>query len=75
MSDKKKKEILKEPQEEFIDEGIAEKKEPGSSDAGKPLYENMKLEELHRQARLEGLKNYIELDRDELINKLKAQKS
>jgi len=73
MPDKKKKEILNEPQEEFIDKGIAEKKKAGPSSAGKTSYDDMKLEELHRQARLKGVENYIEMDRDELIKKLKAQ--
>lgn len=74
MSDqkKKKKEILDEPQEEFIDKGIAEKKKAGTSGADKTSYEHMKLEELHRQARLRGIENYIEMDRDELIKKLKS---
>jgi len=70
---KKKKEILREPQEEFIDEGIAEKKKAGTSEEGKTSYENMILEELHRQARLKGVENYIEMDRKELIKKLKAE--
>jgi hypothetical protein len=77
MSDqkKKKKKILNEPQEEFIDRGIAEKKIAGSSDTEKTSYENMKTEELHRQARLKGVENYSLLNRDELIKKLKMHES
>ena len=75
MPDKKKKEILSEPQEEFIDEGIANKKKAGSPDSGKTSYENMELEELHRQARLKGVENYIEMDRGELIKNLKSKKT
>jgi len=73
MPDQKKKEILNEPQEEFIEKELKEEGISRTSDSKEDSYENMQIEELHRQARLKGVENYIEMDRDELIKKLKAQ--
>lgn len=73
MSDKKKKkEQLDKPQEEFIDEGLARNKKVDASDTDQKKYEDWKIEELHREARLKGVENYIEMDRNELISKLKS---
>lgn len=76
MTDKKKKkEQLQKPQEEYVDEGIAKNKKAGATGADQRTYEDWKIEELHREARLKGVENYIKMDRKELINKLKSHDS
>lgn len=73
MTDKKnKKEQLDKPQEEFIDEGLAKNKKVDASNTDQKKYEDWKIEELHREARLKGVENYIEMDKNELIRKLKS---
>jgi len=72
---KKKKEQLDKPQEEFIDEGLARNKKVDASDADQKKYEDWKIEELHREARLKDIENYIVMDKNELIRKLKSHDS
>ncbi|CAN5393132.1 hypothetical protein BH23BAC3_BH23BAC3_17490 [soil metagenome] len=71
---KKKKEELDKPQEEFIGEGLAKNKKVDASDSNQKKYEDWKIEELHREARLKSVENYIEMDKNELIRKLKSHR-
>lgn len=70
MTDQSKKDRYREPQEEFIDDGLAENKKASDARPNPPNYEDWALEELHREARMKGVENYMELDRSELIKKL-----
>ncbi len=76
MTEKKnKKKQLDTPQEEFIDEGLAKNKKVDASSTDQKEYGEWKIEELHREARLKGVENYIEMDKNELIRKLKSHDS
>jgi len=75
MTDNSKKEMYREPQEEFIDEGLAENREAGVAKPEKSEYDGWTLKELHREAGKKGVKNFKKLNKSELINRLNTIQS
>jgi len=75
MTDNSKKEKHREPQEEFIDEGLVQSHNAGETNREKSEYNDWTLEELHREASRKGVKNFKKLSKSELINRLNTIQS
>lgn len=62
-----------EPQEEFLQEEGTETKKEKETDAGskKPNYQDWDKEQLKNEARKKEIDNYEELQKEELVRKLK----
>jgi len=71
MSDQAKKDNLREPQEEFIDDGIPPNKKAGQEDSDESPYEDLKMDELHKRAQEKGIPNFVSMNKKELIERLK----
>lgn len=71
MSDQAKKDSFKEPQEEFIDEGIPKNKKAGKGESDESPYEDLKMDELHKRAQEKGITNFVSMNKKELIERLK----
>jgi hypothetical protein len=69
MSDQKRKNVLKEPQEEFIDDGLA-RLEKNKDPTRSPKYEKWSMEELQREAERKKITDYMGLNKKDLIRKL-----
>lgn len=74
MADNKNKDSIEEPQEEFIDEGIAGNKKAGSKDTEESVFENMEMDELLQKAREKDIDGFASMDKKELIEHLKRSK-
>lgn len=74
MTENKNKDSLKEPQEEFINEGIADHKKADSDDAEEGMYQDMEMDELLSKAREKGITDFISMNKKELIEHLKQSK-
>lgn len=71
MSDNRKKPSEEEPQEEFVDDGVAKDERETDSEPETSKYEKWSLKKLRHKAEEKSIDGYEKLNREELINNLK----
>lgn len=76
MAEQSERKKFRKTEEEFIDDGLSERKQanfpPVNEKEYKPDYKKRSLENLRREAREKGVVGYTKMNREELANRLRA---